>query len=69
MRWQFLHRAIFFRALAGVIRYRGGGSDIRLPALFGAILSVLMLYRPGAWMTQRNKRAKIESRRGVASVA
>ena len=69
-RWQLLHRAIYFSALAGVIHYYWGvKSDIRLPVLYGAIFSVLMLYRAGAWMLKRNKRARVESRRDATSVA
>ena len=69
-RWQLLHRAIYFSALAGVIHYYWGvKSDIRLPVLYGAILSVLMLYRAGAWMVKRNKRGRVEARRDATSVA
>ena len=45
-RWQLLHRLIYFSALAGVIHYYWGvKSDIRLPALYGSILCILLLYR------------------------
>lgn len=69
-RWQFLHRAIYLSALAGVIHYYWGvKSDIRLPVLYGAIFSMLMLYRAGAWMVKRNKRSRVEARRDATSVA
>jgi sulfoxide reductase heme-binding subunit YedZ len=69
-RWQLLHRAIYFSALAGVIHYYWGvKSDIRLPVLYGAIFSILMLYRAGAWMVKRNKRGPVESPRDATSVA
>ena len=69
-RWQFLHRAIYFSALAGVIHYYWGvKSDIRLPVLYGAIFSVLMVYRIGAWVMKRYKRARTASRRDATSVA
>jgi sulfoxide reductase heme-binding subunit YedZ len=68
-RWQFLHRAIYFSALAGVVHYYWGvKSDIRLPVLYGAIFSVLMLYRAGVWMVQRNKRGRVEARRDATSI-
>ena len=45
-RWQLLHRLIYFSALAGVVHYYWGvKSDIRLPAMYGGILAVLLLYR------------------------
>ncbi len=44
--WQRLHRLAYFSALAGVIHYYWlVKSDIRLPALYGGILLVLMLAR------------------------
>ena len=46
VRWQRLHRLIYFAALAGVIHYYWlVKSDVRLPLMYGAILAVLMLYR------------------------
>jgi sulfoxide reductase heme-binding subunit YedZ len=46
VKWQRLHRLIYFAALAGVIHYYWlVKSDVRLPLLYGAILAVLMLYR------------------------
>jgi methionine sulfoxide reductase heme-binding subunit len=45
-RWQLLHRAIYFSALAGVIHYYWGvKSDIRLPVLYAVVLALLILYR------------------------
>jgi methionine sulfoxide reductase heme-binding subunit len=47
-RWQWLHRLIYFSALAGVIHYYWlVKSDVRMPLFYGAILTVLMLYRFG----------------------
>ncbi len=44
VRWQRLHRLIYFSALAGVIHYYWlVKSDVRLPLMYGAILAVLML--------------------------
>jgi sulfoxide reductase heme-binding subunit YedZ len=45
-RWQLLHRLIYFSGLAGVIHYYWlVKSDIRLPALYGTLLFLLMAYR------------------------
>jgi sulfoxide reductase heme-binding subunit YedZ len=45
-RWQLLHRLIYFSGLAGVIHYYWlVKSDIRLPALYGALLFLLLAYR------------------------
>jgi sulfoxide reductase heme-binding subunit YedZ len=49
-RWQWLHRLIYFSALAGVIHYYWlVKSDVRMPLFYGAILTILMLYRFGMW--------------------
>jgi|SRR5665213_454538 len=61
-RWQWLHRLIYVSAAAGVVHYYWlVKSDIRLPLMYGAILTVLLLYRLGAWMKDRIK-AKRRSR-------
>jgi sulfoxide reductase heme-binding subunit YedZ len=49
-RWQLLHRLIYVTATAGVIHYYWlVKSDIRLPALYGAILTALLIYRLPFW--------------------
>lgn len=50
-RWQRLHKLVYLAGLASVIHYYWlVKSDIRLPALYGAILCVLMLARlPWLW--------------------
>jgi methionine sulfoxide reductase heme-binding subunit len=49
-RWQRLHRLVYFCALAGVIHYYWlVKSDVRLPLMYGGILTVLMLYRVRLW--------------------
>src|SRR5580693_9640906 len=54
VRWQRLHRLIYFSALAGVIHYYWlVKSDIRLPVMYGAMLTVLMLYRAVIWLRKR----------------
>jgi sulfoxide reductase heme-binding subunit YedZ len=48
--WQRLHRLIYFAALAGVIHYYWlVKSDVRLPLMYGGMLTVLMLYRFYMW--------------------
>src|SRR5882672_3176560 len=57
VRWQRLHRLVYFSALAGVIHYYWlVKSDVRLPLLYGGILAVLMTYRLGAWMLSKSKK-------------
>ena len=49
-RWQRLHRLVYFCALAGVIHYYWlVKSDVRLPLMYGGILTALMLYRLRMW--------------------
>ena len=56
-RWQQLHRLIYFATLAGVIHfYWLVKSDVREPLMYGAMLTVLMLYR--VWMWTRTGSAK-----------
>jgi sulfoxide reductase heme-binding subunit YedZ len=53
-RWQLLHRLIYFSALAGVIHYYWlVKSDIRLPVMYGGILTVLLLCRAAIWLRKR----------------
>jgi sulfoxide reductase heme-binding subunit YedZ len=55
VRWQLLHRLVYFSALAGVIHYYWlVKSDVRLPLLYGGILAVLMTYRLVAWMLSKS---------------
>ena len=60
VRWQRLHRLVYFSALAGVIHYYWlVKSDVRLPLLYGAILALLLGYRITVWSAGRT--AKIPS--------
>jgi sulfoxide reductase heme-binding subunit YedZ len=53
-RWQALHRLIYFTATAAVIHYYWlVKSDVRLPALYGAIFVILMIYRAVVWWRKR----------------
>jgi ferredoxin-NADP reductase/DMSO/TMAO reductase YedYZ heme-binding membrane subunit len=55
-RWHRLHRLIYLSAAAAVIHYYWlVKSDIRLPAMYGAILAVLLIARvPWLWKKARN---------------
>jgi sulfoxide reductase heme-binding subunit YedZ len=51
VRWQRLHRLIYFSALAGVVHYYWlVKSDVRLPLMYFAIWAVLMCYRATVWL-------------------
>lgn len=53
-RWQELHRLIYVSASAGVVHYYWlVKKDIRVPVIYAAILSVLLLYRVIAWVADR----------------
>jgi methionine sulfoxide reductase heme-binding subunit len=50
VRWQRLHRLVYFSALAGVIHYYWlVKSDVRLPLLYAGILTLLLGYRAVVW--------------------
>src|SRR5580700_9438036 len=52
-RWQMLHRLMYVSACAGVVHYYWlVKSDIRLPLLYGAIVTVLLAYRLVASLTK-----------------
>lgn len=55
-RWQWLHRAIYVSAVAGVIHYAWlVKSDERMPTLYGTLVGALLLYRVGAWLVGRRR--------------
>ncbi len=57
VRWQRLHRLVYFAAAAGVIHYYWlVKSDVRLPVMYGAIWVVLMGYRARGWLAASPKR-------------
>jgi sulfoxide reductase heme-binding subunit YedZ len=60
VRWQRLHRLVYFSALAGVIHYYWlVKSDVRLPLLYAGIVALLLGYRVAVWLAGRT--AKIHS--------
>jgi sulfoxide reductase heme-binding subunit YedZ len=55
-RWQLLHRLIYFTGIAAVVHYYWlVKSDIRLPALYGSLVAILLAYRVGAWWSARRR--------------
>ena len=58
-RWKRLHRLIYVTAVSGVIHYYWlVKSDVRLPLMYAAIVTVLLGYRIIAWMRKRNAPAR-----------
>jgi len=58
-RWKQLHRLIYLTAVAGVIHYYWlVKSDVRLPLMYAAFVTVLLGYRIIAWMRKRNAPAR-----------
>ena len=56
-RWQMLHRAIYFSAIAGVIHYYWlVKSDVRKPLQYAAMVGVLLAWRLGSWIYDRGQR-------------
>ena len=52
--WQKLHRIVYIAPAAGVVHYWWlVKSDIRLPAMYGAILAVLLGYRVYRWTRKK----------------
>lgn len=59
VRWQRLHRLVYFSALAGVIHYYWlVKSDVRLPLLYAGILTLLLLYRLPGWLRPTEPRPR-----------
>jgi sulfoxide reductase heme-binding subunit YedZ len=55
-RWQALHRLIYFSGVAAVVHYYWlVKSDIRLPALYGTLVALLLGYRMAAWWQARRQ--------------
>jgi sulfoxide reductase heme-binding subunit YedZ len=68
VKWQRLHRLIYFAALAGVIHYYWlVKSDVRLPLMYGAMLALLMLYRFFIWKQMPPKPAPIPTQRAATT--
>jgi len=58
--WQRLHRLIYVTAILGVVHYLWlVKADRRKPLEYGAVLSVLLLYRVGAWLTTKRQKETV----------
>jgi len=54
--WQRLHRLIYLTGILGVVHYAWlVKADLRKPIEYGFLLSILLLYRVGAWASERRK--------------
>jgi len=57
-RWQWLHRAIYVSAIAGVIHYAWlVKSDERKPLQYAVLVGILLLYRIVMWLMARSRPA------------
>ena len=57
-RWQMLHRAIYVTAICGVIHYYWlVKSDVRKPLFYGALVSILLLWRLADWFRKKGQAA------------
>jgi sulfoxide reductase heme-binding subunit YedZ len=55
-RWQSLHRAVYAIGLLAVLHYwwhKAGKNDFTQPAIYGAVLAVLLGWRVAAWLRRR----------------
>jgi methionine sulfoxide reductase heme-binding subunit len=60
-RWQALHRLVYLTGIIGVIHYYWlVKSDIRLPAMYGAFVGILLAYRAIVWAVNRRPRAEVK---------
>ena len=68
VRWQRLHRLVYFTGVAAVIHYYWlVKSDIRLPLMYGAILAVLLAFRVPTWLKRKPQRPAKVVRPAVAA--
>jgi sulfoxide reductase heme-binding subunit YedZ len=69
-RWRLLHRAIYVTAVLAVVHYYWlVKSDVRRPTRYGILIAVLLLWRLGAWIYDRNKRQPVHARRRQSASA
>jgi sulfoxide reductase heme-binding subunit YedZ len=68
-RWQMLHRSIYGAAICGVIHYYWlVKSDVRDPLFYGALVSILLLWRLGDWYLKKRRSAPAKGELTRASV-
>jgi len=52
--WQRLHRLIYFTGILAVVHYTWlVKADLRKPIRYGIVLSILLAYRVGVWVSQK----------------
>jgi methionine sulfoxide reductase heme-binding subunit len=58
--WQRLHRLIYLTGILAVIHYWWlVKADVRKPEEYGLLLSILLIYRIGVWVSERRKQPAI----------
>jgi len=56
-RWQWLHRAVYLTAMAGVIHYYWlVKSDVRKPLVYASLVAILLGWRLVTWLIARRQR-------------
>jgi methionine sulfoxide reductase heme-binding subunit len=66
--WKLLHRLVYLSAIAAVVHYwRLVKSDIRLPLMYAAIVTVLLAYRIIVWMRDRKRKPAVRARQPTVS--
>jgi sulfoxide reductase heme-binding subunit YedZ len=54
--WQRLHRLIYLTGILGVVHYTWlVKADLHKPIEYGVLLSILLLYRVGVWVSEKRK--------------
>jgi sulfoxide reductase heme-binding subunit YedZ len=67
-RWKQLHRLVYLTAIAGVIHYWWlVKSDIRLPLMYAAIVTVLLGYRLIVWIRERRRKPAVRTSQPTVS--
>ena len=52
--WQRLHRLIYLTGILAVVHYTWlVKADLRKPIEYGVVLSILLLYRVGVWVSEK----------------
>jgi sulfoxide reductase heme-binding subunit YedZ len=69
-RWQMLHRLVYFSGIAAAVHYFWlVKSDIRLPALYGSLVALLLGYRVASWWRAQRTPASAPSARRAQAAA
>jgi sulfoxide reductase heme-binding subunit YedZ len=69
-RWKNLHKLVYLTAVAAVIHYWWlVKSDIRLPLMYAAIVTVLLGYRIIVWMRDRKRKPAVRASQPTVSAS